>query len=47
MARTRKPRVVDLTRRITHEMPNFPASPAPDSSALVVSTTSGSAVARS
>jgi kynurenine formamidase len=29
MARTRKPRVVDLTRRITHEMLNFPGEPRP------------------
>ncbi|HEX7547499.1 MAG TPA: cyclase family protein [Candidatus Methylomirabilis sp.] len=29
MARTRKPRVVDLTRRITHEMLNFPGEARP------------------
>ena len=29
MAKTRKPRVVDLTRRITHEMLNFPGEPRP------------------
>ena len=29
MAKGRKPRVVDLTRRITHEMSNFPGEPRP------------------
>jgi len=29
MGKTRKPRVVDLTRRITHEMLNFPGEPRP------------------
>ncbi len=29
MARTRKPQVVDLTRRITHEMLNFPGEARP------------------